>query len=445
MAGESLNDKQAAAYTANSAELPPGGVRIVGTVATTGGSSSSPVVQPVSVTSGFPIIQPVSVSSGFPVIQPVSISSGFPVIQPVSISSGFPVIQPVSITSGFPVTQAVSVADGADVAEGSQADAAWVSGTGTVISLLKKIASAGGSAVSIADGADVTEGSTADAAVVTDASGTVSGKLRGLVKIWADVWDSGNNWIKVTIAGSSATSLGAIATGSNQIGSLTTGSSLMGALSTGFNTIGSLTTGFSVIGALSTGYNLIGVVATGTNRIGALSTGTAQIGYLGTGTNVIGSLSTGTSQIGLVPGQVATSNPGASTHTFLKNPMFDKVGRNVVTVGHIRELVRSTHVHVKGSTANTTIIAAGGLGVYHDLASLTITTTFTSIGFLIIKDGTATSIFLNYPNASAAPSAPVVLFFQPPIPQATPNTNWTVTQSSATMAVNYSSTYIKNI
>ena len=39
-------------------------------------------------------------------------------------------------------------------------------------------------AVTVADGADVAEGSVADAAVITDASGTVSGKLRGLVK-WA--------------------------------------------------------------------------------------------------------------------------------------------------------------------------------------------------------------------------------------------------------------------
>jgi len=39
-------------------------------------------------------------------------------------------------------------------------------------------------AVTIADGADVTQGAIANAAVVTDAAGTISGKLRGLVK-WA--------------------------------------------------------------------------------------------------------------------------------------------------------------------------------------------------------------------------------------------------------------------
>lgn len=43
-------------------------------------------------------------------------------------------------SGGGPVT----IADGADVAQGSRADAAWVSGNGTVISLLKKIASPSG-------------------------------------------------------------------------------------------------------------------------------------------------------------------------------------------------------------------------------------------------------------------------------------------------------------
>lgn len=81
-------------------------------------------------------------------------------------------------------SSAVTIADGADVAQGTTTDPAWVAGAGTVIALLKKIASAGGGAVSIADGADVVEGTLADAAVITDAAGTVSGKLRGLIK-WA--------------------------------------------------------------------------------------------------------------------------------------------------------------------------------------------------------------------------------------------------------------------
>src|SRR5581483_10717971 len=56
---------------------------------------------------------------------------------------------------------------------------------------------AGGAAATIADGADVTQGAIADAAVASDANGTISGKLRGLVKILADAWDSANHRLTV--------------------------------------------------------------------------------------------------------------------------------------------------------------------------------------------------------------------------------------------------------
>jgi hypothetical protein len=105
---------------------------------------------------------------------------------------------------------AVTVADGDDVALGATTDAAVVTDTtGTVSGKLRGLvkwafermpASLGQKtsaasfpvvlpsdqtvATSIAAGSDVTTGNTTDAAVVTDTTGTVSGKLRGLVK-WA--------------------------------------------------------------------------------------------------------------------------------------------------------------------------------------------------------------------------------------------------------------------
>ncbi len=62
----------------------------------------------------------------------------------------------------------------------------------------------GGGASTIADGADVTEGLIADAAVTGDNSGTISAKLRGWNKILADVWDSTNHLLKMSIAAGSA-------------------------------------------------------------------------------------------------------------------------------------------------------------------------------------------------------------------------------------------------
>lgn len=55
----------------------------------------------------------------------------------------------------------------------------------------------GGGAVTVADGADVALGTTTDAAVTSNASGTVSAKLRGLVAILADVWDSANTRLRI--------------------------------------------------------------------------------------------------------------------------------------------------------------------------------------------------------------------------------------------------------
>lgn len=57
----------------------------------------------------------------------------------------------------------------------------------------------GGGAVTIADGADVVLGSLADPAITTDSAGTINGKLRGLIKILATVWDSTNGRINVSV------------------------------------------------------------------------------------------------------------------------------------------------------------------------------------------------------------------------------------------------------
>jgi len=52
---------------------------------------------------------------------------------------------------------------------------------------------------SIADGLDVTQGALADAAITSSAAGSVSGKLRGLVAILADVWDNANNLVRTHV------------------------------------------------------------------------------------------------------------------------------------------------------------------------------------------------------------------------------------------------------
>lgn len=61
------------------------------------------------------------------------------------------------------------------------------------------VISGSGDAVTIADGADVVEGSLADAANTTGTTGTVNGKLRGIVQLLASCISIGSNWMQVSI------------------------------------------------------------------------------------------------------------------------------------------------------------------------------------------------------------------------------------------------------
>ncbi len=55
------------------------------------------------------------------------------------------------------------------------------------------------------DGNDLTQGITTDAAVTGDTAGTLSAKLRGLLKIVTDVWDSVNHRLHVNVDAGSIT------------------------------------------------------------------------------------------------------------------------------------------------------------------------------------------------------------------------------------------------
>src|SRR4051812_41949396 len=105
--------------------------------------------------------------------------------------------------------------------------------------------------------------------------------------------------------------------------------------------------------------------------------------------------------------RAATVNPANATDGQMVATMADHAGRIVMTEGHIRELCLSQQTAVAG-TGETTIVSAGGAGVFNDLTGLIITTANAAAGTLTIKDATGgtTKIVLNYPNAASAPSSP---------------------------------------
>ena len=147
----------------------------------------------------------------------------------------------------------------------------------------------------------------------------------------------------------------------------------------------------------------------------------------------------------LAGARAATANPTNATGGNAVSLMADKAGRLVVTEGNVRELIAVQQTSFSG-TGETTIVTAAGASVFADLMTLIITTANTAAATLTLKDSTAgtTRAVLNYPNAASAPSTPLVINFNPPLPQASANNNWTLTASAAAGNVNVTAIYAKN-
>ena len=109
---------------------------------------------------------------------------GSAVTQPVS-GTFWQATQPVSGTF-WQATQPVSLAS---------VPSHPVTNAGTNLNTSALALESGGNLAAVAS----VGGSTADVAVTADATGTLSSKLRGLVKMISDVWDGTNHWLKVSI------------------------------------------------------------------------------------------------------------------------------------------------------------------------------------------------------------------------------------------------------
>ena len=189
-------------------------------------------------------------------------------------------------------------------------------------------------------------------------------------------------------------------------------------------------------------------------QIGATAASTAAAGVLKVG--IVGNAN------GAIDGAIAAAPPANALQIGLKtataNPtnasagnqvaiMGDKAGRLVVTPGNVRELVAAQTVVITASTAETTIITAGGANVFNDLSALIITTTNGAAAVITIKDATAgtTRLTFNYPNAALAPSDALMISFPVPISQATSNANWTATVSVNAGSTSFSCVFVKNL
>jgi len=138
-----------------------------------------------------------------------------------------------------------------------------------------------------------------------------------------------------------------------------------------------------------------------------------------------------------------TALPTAVTDGQVAGAMSDKFGRAVTLIGTIRDLTGTQTTTISASTSETTIVTAGGAGVFNDLVMLIISNTSASTNTRIdFRDTTAGSILFSLQSNGGQP--PVGFSLPVPIPQTSANTNWTAQCATSTTDVRIYAVFAKN-
>ncbi len=121
----------------------------------------------------------------------------------------------------------------------------------------------------------------------------------------------------------------------------------------------------------------------------------------------------------------------------------DLAGRQVVNLGHVREMRGKQTTTISASTSETTIVTAGGAGVLNDLVALIISNTSASTNTRVdVRDDTAGTILFSLQS----PGNSVVGFSLPgsSIPQTGSNKNWTAQCGTSTTDLRVLAIFEKN-
>ena len=136
-----------------------------------------------------------------------------------------------------------------------------------------------------------------------------------------------------------------------------------------------------------------------------------------------------------------TANPTAVTNGQRVNASFDDLGRQVVVVGQVRDLITDATTTIASSSSETTILAAAA-STFHDLTLLVLTNATATAVSCTIKDGTAGTTRM---IVDLAANGGAVIPFPRPLKAAANNTNWTCTLSSAAVTVHIFAQAEKNV
>lgn len=278
----------------------------------------------------------------------------------------------------------------------------------------------GGGAVTIANGADVALGSTTDAkSTATD--GTAATAISILKEI---------SFMEQNPASRAVTNAGTFAVQAAQSGTWTVG------LTAGQSLAANQSVNVSQINAVTP---LMGNGVTGT---GSLRTTTpsdnsavALWGHGATAASV-------PANAVLSGGRAATATPTAVTDGQMVAAQYDKVGRQAVAVNSVRALAGDQMTSLSNTTAETTVVTAGGANVFLDLTEVICANTGASATEISFRDATAGSVrFTLYVPAGDTRGC----IFPTPKKQTTSNNNWTAQCATATTAMKISVGYIGNL
>lgn len=143
-----------------------------------------------------------------------------------------------------------------------------------------------------------------------------------------------------------------------------------------------------------------------------------------------------------IGGKARQTNPTAVADADRVDGFFDDVGRQVVVLNQARDLVGNQVTTITASTSETTIVTAGGAGVFNDLTSLTITNSSSTATLVTLKDATGGTTRAIY---SIAANGGITIPFPTPKAQATANNNWTLTCGNSVSSIYVAAEFVKNV
>ena len=168
------------------------------------------------------------------------------------------------------------------------------------------------------------------------------------------------------------------------------------------------------------------------------------------GLNLIEQVIDDTSGLGLnvkiinnVTGQARITNPPAVADGQKVSAIFDKLGKQIV-VGAIRDQKTRQRTNIAASTAETTIITSGGIGVFNDLYGLIISNNGSAVMSVTIRDVTG-GIPIAVFEVPATDTRGMMLPVDSAIPQTTAASAWTATCTPNATSVDITALYVKNI